>query len=181
MKLTCPACGAVASADSWMNDELCRETLVMVAGLPAPLNKTVLGYLSLFRPHKTGLTWKKALRLAAEIRDLVSRGYVESKGKVDRTCPVRIWEQAMEQMVERRITLTLPMPNHNYLKKVAWDLADQEDARAEKSRNAGPAPRRQSSERTGNLSSPLDQYIQGLRDTKPTDEEMDAWKNSRLK
>ena len=38
----------------------------------------------------------------------------------------------MEQMVERRNNgLTLPLPNHIYLSKVAYDLADQTTRQAE--------------------------------------------------
>ena len=180
MKLVCPACGAIVSAEAWLNDELSRKALAAIAVLPDPLPKSVLGYFSLFRASSS-LGWKKVVRLVGEIRELTGRGYVNVQGKVDRPCPPRIWSQAMDQMVERRIGLSLPLKNHNYLRQVAWQLADQEDSQAEKSRNAAPAPRRQSNERPQNLSNPLDQYIQGLRDTKPTDAEMTAWKNGHLK
>lgn len=180
MKLICPSCGAIASADAWINDELCRATLALVASLPTPLPKTVLGYLSLFRPGKTGLTWKKALRLAEEIARLTACGYVNVQGKVDRPCPPRIWVQAMEQMVEKRITLSLPLKNHNYLRQVAWQLADQEDARSEQQSQTHRATRIVSSDPAISIQNPLDAYIQGQRDTKPTDEEMEAWKAERM-
>ena len=180
MKLVCPACGAVVAAECWLNDEMSRTALAAIAALPAPLPKSILGYMSLFRASSS-LGWTKVVRLVEEIRELTGRGYVNVQGKVDRTCPPRIWSLAMDQMVERRIGLSLPLKNHNYLRQVAWQLADQEDAQAEKSRNAIHAPRRQSNERPQNLSSPIDQYVQGLRETKPTDEEMDVWKNSHLK
>lgn len=125
MKLICPACGAIASAESWNNDANCRETLLVISRLPAPLPKAALGYLSLFRPGKQSLTWKKALRLAQEVEELAGKGFVHVQGRVDRDCPARIWAQAMEQMVERRVGLTLPLPNHTYLSKVAYDLAEQ--------------------------------------------------------
>jgi hypothetical protein len=132
MKLPCPACGAVASADAWANDVNCRETMLVVSRLASPLPKAVLGYLSLFRPGKQALTWKKALRLALEIEQLVATGYVHVQGKVDRTCPPSLWARAMEQMVEQRGALRLPMASHNYLSKIAWDLADSADYQAEK-------------------------------------------------
>jgi hypothetical protein len=132
MKLICPGCGVVASAETWSNDELCRETLLVISRLSAPLPKAVLGYLSLFRPGKQALTWKKALRLAGEIEQLVATGYVHVQGKVDRTCPPSMWARAMEQMVEQRGALRLPMASHNYLAKIAWDLADQADYGKEK-------------------------------------------------
>ena len=180
MKLICPACGAIASAESWINDELCRATLAKIAGLPTPLPKTVLGYLSLFRPDKTGLTWKKALRLAEEIAALTACGFVSIHGKVDRTCSPRIWAQGMEQMIEKRLSLTLPLKNHNYLRQVAWQLADQEDASREQQSHIARPIRTASSGPIASIQNPMDAYIQGVRDTKPTDEELAAWKSSRM-
>ena len=131
MKLICPSCGATASAESWINDANCRETLLVISRLAPPLPKATLGYISLFRPGQQALTWKKALRLAQEIESLAGKGYVHIQGRVDRPCPPRIWAQAMEQMVERREGLTLPLPNHIYLSKVAYDLATETTRQAE--------------------------------------------------
>lgn len=182
MKLTCPSCAAVASADAWANDANCREATLVVSRLAPPLPKIILSYLSLFRPGKQSLTWKKALRLALEVEELTGKGYVHVQGRVDRDCPARIWAQAMEKMVERRNNgLTLPLDSHVYLSKVAWDMADQADSQAEKNRGQAQ-PRSVSSTRTPeSIMSPLNQYIQGIRDTKPTDEEMDEWKQKQLR
>lgn len=180
MKLVCPACGAIASVESWINDEMCREVLAKIAALPAPLPKAVLGYLSLFRPGQNGLSWKKALRLADEINQIVARGYVKVQGKVDRDCPPRIWAQAMEQMVERRATLSLPFKNHNYLRQVAWQLADSEDAKNEKQSGHGRRARSHQNGPVSTIQNPLDAYIQGQRHTRPTDEEMEEWKANRM-
>jgi len=128
MKLICPGCGSVASAETWLNDALCRETMLAVVKLPHPLPKSALGYISLFRPGKQALTWKKALRLVNELSVLVATGHVQVQGKVSRPCPPRIWAMAMEQMMEQRNGLSLPMPSHVYLRKVAWDLANKEDS-----------------------------------------------------
>ena len=177
MKLTCPACGAVCSADAWQSDELAREALATIAALPAPLPKATLGYLALFRPGKNGLGWKKALRLAEEIRDLAALGYVSVQGRIDRDCPPRIWAQAMEMMVEQRSRLSIPMPNHNYLKKIAHDLAEQQDARQESAPRQ--IARRPAKERKASIS-PLQQWIQGLRDDKPDEEEMAEWQRKQL-
>jgi len=132
LKLICPGCGSIASAETWLNDALCRETMLAVVQLPPPLPKITLGYLSLFRPGQRALTWKKAKRLAGEIAALAASGHVQVQGRVARPCPPRIWAAAMEQMIEQRDRLRLPMPNHNYLRQVAWDLADRDDAGREK-------------------------------------------------
>lgn len=141
MKLICPACGAIASAESWMNDTDCREALLVISRLPSPLPKSVLGYLSLFRPGAKALSWKKVLRLTQEIEELTGKGYVKVQGCVDRNCPASIWARAMEQMVEQRAGMTKSMSNHNYLRKVAYDLADKADYLGEKKQYVAAAAR----------------------------------------
>lgn len=131
MKLTCPSCGAVASAEAWENDARWRDVLQVVASLPAPIPPMVIGYLSLFRPGKSALSPKKALRLASELSALVATGHIQVQGKVARPCSPRIWAQGMEQMVERRGSLSLPLPNHNYLRQIVWQLADEADRQQE--------------------------------------------------
>ncbi len=179
MKLVCPGCGAVASAESFINDANARQTLLALSRLPGPLPGVTLAYMSLFRPGRRALTWKKALRLAGEIDQLVSRGYVRVKGKIDRDCPPAIWAAAMEQMVEYRDGLDLPMPNHNYLRKVAHKLA-QEAARANETPGRQRKNRGTGQVRQQQAMNPFDEYIQGLRDTKPSDREIDEWKKRRM-
>ncbi|HHL33125.1 MAG TPA: hypothetical protein ENJ30_02030 [Desulfobulbaceae bacterium] len=127
MKLTCPSCGAIASLDAWDNDARWRELLQVSSSLPAPLPPAVLGYFSLFRPAKSALTVKKALRLAGEIKKMVAAGHVQVQGKVARPATPAHWATGMEQMVERRESLSLPLKNHNYLRQVVWQIADDAD------------------------------------------------------
>ena len=136
MKLICPGCGLVASAESWENDQACRETLLIISMLPGPVVKYALGYLSLFRPRKQALSWAKALRLAKELQQLVSLGYIKAQGKPDRNCPPYVWAKAIEQMIEQRGILQLPMKSHGYLKTIAWGLADQADAQDERKKDS---------------------------------------------
>ena len=185
MKLICPCCGATASLESWVNDAHARETLAVISRLPDPLPRCLPAYLSLFRPEKSALGWKKALRLAGEIDGLVSAGYVHVQGKVDRDCTPGMWARGMDQMVEGRAALSTPMPNHNYLKKVVHDIADQADRAREKGAGPGQGPnvyhgRQSSPEPVGIVLDPMKQYMAGMRDDKPTDEEMRVWKQSRF-
>lgn len=146
MRLICPGCGLTASAEAWLNDAEARELLLAVAKLAAPLPEAVLPYLGLFRPEQKALTWKKAKRLVAELVQLTGAGHVQVQGKPARPCPPRLWAEAMGQMVERRERITPPLPNHNYLRQVAWQLADQADSQAERRRTeaamTGNYPRR---------------------------------------
>ncbi len=149
MKLVCPGCGLVAGAESWENDQACRETLLVVSRLPGPVVRHALGYLSLFRPRKQALSWVKALRLAKELEQLVSLGYIKAQGKPDRNCPPYLWAKAIEQMIEQRSILQTPMKSHGYLKTIAWGLADQADAKNEEKRHSSAQNSRTRSTDTG--------------------------------
>lgn len=143
MKLICPGCGAVSSAEAMTSDEACRKTLAVICQMTPPLPPIVLPYLSLFRPEKSSLSWGKALRLAKELSELIGKGYAQIEKKPARKCPARLWAVAMEEMIDRRQRLTRPLKNHNYLRDVAYTLADKEDAETEKKTLAA--------ERGGNL------------------------------
>jgi len=132
MKLICPGCGATNSAESMSNDEAARKTLAVICQLQPPLPVIVLPYLSLFRPEKSALSWAKALRLAQDLAVLVGKGHVQIDKKPARRCPASVWAQAMDEMLGRRDKLTRPMPNHNYLRDVAYTIAEREDAATEK-------------------------------------------------
>ena len=135
MRLTCPACGAIASAEAWANDIEARTALAATANLPEPVSKRLLAYLALFRPAERALSWRKTVTLITDLDALVSCGYVRVKGSPDRPCTPEIWALAMGQMVDSWAVISRPLPNHNYLRKVAWQLADRIDADLEAIRN----------------------------------------------
>jgi hypothetical protein len=185
MNGTCQTCGTTAPIEWFLSETEHRQLCAVLVELPKDIQRVIFHYLGLFRPV-TGraIQAKKAARLLAEIKALVIAGHVQVDRKPARPCPPQIWAMAMEQMIERRDRLSIPMPNHEYLKKIAYDLADQADSQAERTRNARPVRR---GERTGErfsaptkIDNPLDQYVQGLRDDKPSDEEMAEWKKKRL-
>ena len=76
-----------------------------------------------------------------EKRDNTDRPVIEllgckAYGKGDK-CPVEWCRKARGNWCKTVGTwLTLPMPNHNYLKTIAWDLADVADYQAEKKQTA---------------------------------------------
>ena len=129
----CSRCGFKAPMISFYNEANDGRISAAIIKLPPQVQNNYYPYLSLFRP-KSGCAVRaeKAERLTNELAELVNKGYVSQKHQVDRPCPPRIWAQAMEQMMERAGSLTLPMPNHNYLRTIAWDLANKEDAGKEK-------------------------------------------------
>ncbi|MDH5525555.1 MAG: hypothetical protein OEY01_16430 [Desulfobulbaceae bacterium] len=132
MRLVCPGCGCTASLEAWANDADCRATLAAIVKLPAPVPAAVLPYLSLFRPEARALNWKKVLKLVNELALLVGSGHVQVDKMVARPCPARIWAQAMDDMVASFNTKRPHFKNHTYLRKVAYDLANQGDAEKER-------------------------------------------------
>lgn len=153
MKLVCPSCGAVASAEAWSADAHMRQTLAVLASTAAPVAERALAYIALFRPRGgRGLSWSRAERLAGELRDLTASGYVQWKSLPARPCPPRIWAEAIDT-VRNRPALRLPLENHNYLRRIAYDLADRQDRAAETARNQGE---RDGSARRADRSDPSD-------------------------
>jgi len=128
VKGMCQTCGATAPLEWFLNEPVARQVLVAALALPVVVQSQLLGYLALFRPPGGSMQPRKALRLVKEVADLVAPGHVQIKGSPARPCPPRLWAQAMEQMSERRDSLRLPLGSHQYMVKIAWGLADAEDA-----------------------------------------------------
>lgn len=127
----CAICGHRAPVTDFIagagGGALVPEFIKLHPSVQAPFYR----YLALFRPA-SGCTCSdsKIIRLTREMVVLVAAGYVAhpKKGRVDRTCPPQIWAQGMERMLEQAATLDLPLANHNYLRAVVHQLADQADA-----------------------------------------------------
>lgn len=142
----CPGCYLCAPISLFLVDAKHKEALGVAAKLPTEIGEPLLPYLSLFRPA-TGrvVSAGKALRLVSLLSQMVTAGHVQVQGKPARPCPPQVWAAAMVQMHDRQDKINRPLPNHNYLREVAWTLADQADAGAERDRNQ--------QERSGNLRS----------------------------
>jgi hypothetical protein len=122
MNLRCPDCGGSSSLVGWANESSIQEAFVELSKVPSPVNGHVPNYLSLFRPKKTSLTWKRTLKLIEEIKFLVLNNCV-SVGSASKACSPEIWAEAMETMINQRDELEIPFKNHNYLKSIAFRLA----------------------------------------------------------
>lgn len=149
MKLVCPSCGAVHAADAWTADAEARQALKIACELPRDVARHALAYLALFRPASgRALRWSRARRLLAELADMTGRASIQWGQQVARPCSPAVWARAVEQMVGRP-PARLPLTSHGYLVRIAYDLADQADRRAEVAHNAaeraGTAVSRQAS------------------------------------
>ena len=128
----CSCCGFKAPIICFMDAAQDSQMVQLYIQLPYELQKPFMRYLALFRPASgCAMQQSKVERLTRDFLGLVSKGFVSEKGKVDRPCPPSVWALGMERMQEQAASLTLPMKNHNYLRTIVWQLADQADARQE--------------------------------------------------
>lgn len=133
MRLICPACGAMCSAEGWQNDAVARSTLDCLLRFPNEVRSLVLPYLGLFRTGKSGLTWPRAYRLAADLLNLVEKGSIAWDGAEERPAPPILWQQAIDAVMLRR---PKALANHNYLRHTAWEMASPLAARREREQEA---------------------------------------------
>ena len=134
MKLICPSCGAVHSAEAWQNDPVARQCLKLVGEIPHDIGSRCFAYLALFRPPGRSLQWKKVLRLLSELKELTALPYIQWEKKVARPNSAHAWGMAMERMIEHP-PKRLPLKSHGYLRSVAYEIADEMDRKAEVKRN----------------------------------------------
>ena len=62
------------------------------------------------------------------------QGQVVERNGLSRACPLPLWQQALERMIEHRAAgkLDLPLKTHGYLLEIAFSLAEKAAATAER-------------------------------------------------
>lgn len=130
MRLTCSACGAHGSIEMFSTDSDARRLVELMAGVPADVGPVLVRYLGLFRPHKRGLTWDRAVKIAAEVVAMIQAGEVEQRGR-RYPASAAVFASAMQQMLDHRERLELPMTSHGYLVRIVAGESPREAARAE--------------------------------------------------
>lgn len=134
MKLPCPACGAVCSLDSWFNDQASRAMVVAAAEAAEIAGARVVRYVGLFRPKTRSLSPDKAAKLFGEIRDLAKTREINWDRKGLRRIAPGMWQEAIDKVLERSESLDRPLSNHNYLRAIAYAIADEADRAADRQR-----------------------------------------------
>ncbi|MFZ1327022.1 MAG: hypothetical protein WAT67_13570 [Candidatus Contendobacter sp.] len=151
MHLTCPCCGGVASIEAWLADRAAREAVAAALSLPAGLGDRLLRYLGLFRPRKQALSWDRAAKLLIELNTLIQVGQIERNGRAY-PAPMDYWKAALDQMLERREHLQLPLKTHGYLLEIIVGLGKKaEDQRAAQTEVAQERTRAREGNRTGQM------------------------------
>ncbi len=113
MLLTCP-CGIHGSIELFTADEHARRFQQLVDKLPPELRSITPYYLGLFRAPKRRIAWERACRLLEDLRALIDSGEVHRRGRAFMATPP-LFAAAMQQMLDGRDRLDLPLANHNYL------------------------------------------------------------------
>ena len=129
MRLTCPCCGATHSIEGLLADAAARRAVAAALALPAGLGDRVLRYIGLFRPPARALSWDRAARLLEELRVAIDAGHVERDGRVY-PAPFEYWRGALDQMLDGRERLALPLKTHGYLYEIIAGQSRRADQRA---------------------------------------------------
>lgn len=147
MKLICPSCGAVHSAEAWSNDAVARQCLKLASEMPHSVSSRCFAYLALFRSPGRSLQWKKVLRLLSELKELTTMSHIQWDKRVARPNSASAWGEAMDRVIEHP-PKGLPLKSHGYLRVVAYEIADEMDRKVEVKKNKaerkGNPPRRHS-------------------------------------
>lgn len=131
MRLVCPSCGAVASAEAWQNDALVRNFFGEAIQLPPPVQTRLMPYLGLFRQGTNALPWRRALALAKTLQSLTQAETVYWQGGETRPVTSELWGRAMEATIAGN---PKGLKNHNYLRHVAYEMAAELAAQVENAR-----------------------------------------------
>ncbi|AKO45710.1 hypothetical protein [[Haemophilus] ducreyi] len=117
MKVKCSACGAVHSLDALVANQAASDALNTALMVNGELGKALIGYLGLFRPTKTSLTFDRVAKLLNELTPMIREGKIQRDG-CEFSAPSESWIYAINQMLASRQTLKLPMKSHGYLLEI---------------------------------------------------------------
>ena len=133
MQIKCPACNAAFSLDAALALDAGRSAVLTALRMPAPLATLIAQYIGMFRAAGRALSFDRTDRLLTELLPFLEQQIVTRNGAT-RPCPLALWQQALERMVELRNAgkLQLPLKTHGYLLEIAFALADSADAKQER-------------------------------------------------
>jgi hypothetical protein len=131
MQLCCPVCSTEFPLEAGLADVDAKRLAALLAETEPALARALFAYLRLHKPAKTALRATRALKLLQEVLDLVGANTVTRDRRTQATTPA-MWITAIEQMVNSREKLRLPLSGHGYLLEVVAGVADQAAADAER-------------------------------------------------
>ena len=117
MKVKCSACGAVHSLDALVANESASQALNAALLVNGELGRALIGYLGLFRPAKSSLTFERVATILNELSPMITTGKIQRDGR-EFSAPPEAWIYGINQMLASRQTLKLPMKSHGYLLEI---------------------------------------------------------------
>lgn len=130
MKLICPCCNTVFPVEAALMDAQAREAVSAALALPGALGDRLLRYLGLFRSPSRALAWDRVARLLHELLDAIKAGRVERNGRAW-VAPMPAWEIALDDILDKRDKLQLPLRTHGYLFEIVAGMAAKSEGRKE--------------------------------------------------
>ena len=129
MRVICPCCQTDFPIEAGINDVAGRKAAALLSGL-TPYGNLFIEYINLFKPKQRALSWSRCYRILLELIPMIQEGKIEHKGRVW-PAPQDYWRAALEQMIDQRDTLTLPLKSHGYLLTIIAGAADKASAKME--------------------------------------------------
>nr|DAW76835.1 MAG TPA: zinc-ribbon domain protein [Caudoviricetes sp.] len=114
MKTKCPCCGAINSLDALIANEKASEALATALAFNGELGRALVGYLGLFRPANSSLSFDRVATLLGQLLPCVQAQQIQRDGKTY-AAPAEAWIYGINTMLATRHNLKLPMKNHGYL------------------------------------------------------------------
>lgn len=134
MRIICPSCQTDFPLEAGINDVDARAAVQRAFSL-TPIGKMLLAYVQLFRRGNRALSMGKLIRILDQLIPMIQAGKIEYKGSTW-AAPQAYWENAIQQMLDGREKLTLPLESHNYLFAIIRGYADKSEDQAEKQTEA---------------------------------------------
>jgi hypothetical protein len=138
VQVTCPSCSCEFPVEAGYADADGKRLAALFAEMEPALGRAVLAYLRLFKPAKNALRMSRAIKIVQQLLDLVNAGSVcrDERNGVRRPASPTTWTAGIEQMLQIRANLVLPIESHNYLRAIVFGIADSADAHAERRKEA---------------------------------------------
>lgn len=153
MRIICPCCQTDFPIEAGINDVNARAAVQRAFSL-TPVGKLLLGYVQLFKPKKRALSMDKVVKILDQLIPMIQAGKIEFKGRAW-AAPQAYWESAIQQMLDTRETLRLPLDKHNYLFAIISGYAEKSEAKTEKQTEArkqgGESQRHREQPKTGTM------------------------------
>lgn len=150
----CPSCGAKHALPVFLQDARARRALLAALKASPKLADPIVTYLELFSTGDRAIRQDRLANLLEELVDAITSSQVTRQGRTW-PAPLNYWQQALEQMQNKRGSLRLPLKNHNYLFEIIAGMADsaegRREARREHDRTHSPQGKRQGMQSASDL------------------------------